>query len=84
MVKENIFIDQIHNLGSPVLRLPYIPRGGLSFKAIPKYGDCFKYTCKTLPGLYEVKLKEGIFVGPSILKNMKNTEFETRISPKEK
>ncbi|UYV65825.1 hypothetical protein LAZ67_3005569 [Cordylochernes scorpioides] len=28
--------------------------------------------------------KEGIFVGPSILKNMKNTEFETRISPKEK
>ncbi|UYV65822.1 hypothetical protein LAZ67_3005564 [Cordylochernes scorpioides] len=32
----------------------------------------------------EANLKEGIFVGPSILKNMKNTEFETRMSPKEK
>ncbi|UYV74415.1 hypothetical protein LAZ67_11003482 [Cordylochernes scorpioides] len=41
-------------------------------KVITKDGDCFKYLCKTFKGLYEAKLKEVIFVGPSIRKLMKD------------
>ena len=53
-------------------------------KAIPKHGDCFKYLCKKFPGLSEAKLKEAIFVGPDIHKLMKDKEFETSMTTKEK
>lgn len=53
-------------------------------KAIPKDGDCFKYLCKKFPGLSEAKLKEGIFVGPDIRKLMKDKEFETSMTTREK
>ncbi|GFT72370.1 hypothetical protein TNCV_3609141 [Trichonephila clavipes] len=44
----------------------------LFVKAIPKDGSCIKYLCKKFPGLSEVKLKKGNFVGTDILKFMKD------------
>jgi hypothetical protein len=40
-------------------------------KALPKTGNCFKYLCKTLPHLSEAKLKEGVFVGPDIITDVR-------------
>jgi hypothetical protein len=39
-------------------------------KALPKTGNHLKYLCKKFPHLSEVKLKEGVFVGPDIRKLM--------------
>ena len=33
-------------------------------KALDKNGDCFKYICKTFPGLSDEKKKTGVFDGP--------------------
>ena len=38
-------------------------------KALNKEGDCFKYICKSFPGLSAENLKDGVFDGP-ILGNL--------------
>ncbi|GBN61762.1 hypothetical protein AVEN_8143-1 [Araneus ventricosus] len=53
-------------------------------KALPKEGECFKYLCDQFLGLSEVKLKEGVFVGPDIRKMMKDENFETKIETNER
>ncbi|GFW85377.1 uncharacterized protein TNCV_144221 [Trichonephila clavipes] len=53
-------------------------------KAVPKDGDCFKCLRKKFPSLSEAKLKEGIFVDTDICKLMKDDEFETCMTAKEK
>ncbi|GFV24791.1 hypothetical protein TNCV_882591 [Trichonephila clavipes] len=52
-------------------------------KAIPKRSDCFTYLCKKFPCLSYVK-KEDIFVDPDIGNFMKDKEFETTMTTKEK
>jgi hypothetical protein len=44
-------------------------------KVLPKTENCFKYLCKTLPHLSEVKLKEDVFVGYDIRKLMIDEDF---------
>ena len=48
-------------------------------KALPKEGEQFKYLCDQFPGLFEQKLKEGVFVGHDIRKLMKYKNFENKI-----
>ena len=45
-------------------------------KTLPKDDETFKYLSNKFPRLSEVKLKEGVFVGPDIRKLMKNNDFE--------
>jgi hypothetical protein len=47
-------------------------------KAFPKTGNCFKYLYKTLHHLSDVKLKEGVFVGPDMYKK---TYVRRRLPP---
>ena len=44
-------------------------------KALPKEGETFKYLCGESLGLFEAKLKEGIFVRPDIRKLMRDPNF---------
>jgi hypothetical protein len=44
-------------------------------KALPTTGNGFKYLWKKFPHLSEVKLKEGVFIGPDIRKLMFNEDF---------
>ncbi|GBO02470.1 hypothetical protein AVEN_266198-1 [Araneus ventricosus] len=53
-------------------------------KALPKDGEYFKYFCDQFPGLFEAKLKEGVFVGPDIRKMMKDEHFETKMETNER
>ena len=53
-------------------------------KALRKEGECFKYLCDQFPGLFEHKLKEGVFVGPDFRKVMKDENFEKKIEKKRK
>ena len=53
-------------------------------KALPKDGECFKYLCEKFPHLSEAKLKEGVFVGPDIRKMMFDSNFENKMTTKEK
>ncbi|GBN21828.1 hypothetical protein AVEN_154346-1 [Araneus ventricosus] len=50
-------------------------------KALPKDGEYFKYLCHQFPGLFEAKLKEGVF---DIRKMMKNENFETKMETNER
>ncbi|GFW45304.1 uncharacterized protein TNCV_4734111 [Trichonephila clavipes] len=45
---------------------------------------CLQLSCKKFPGISETKLTEGIFVAPDICKLMKDNEFETCMTTKEK
>lgn len=51
--------------------------------AMPKDRECFKYLCEKFPRTSEVWLKEGVFVGPDILKMMIDTNFETKMTTEE-
>ncbi|GBO43050.1 hypothetical protein AVEN_143492-1 [Araneus ventricosus] len=53
-------------------------------KALPKDGECFNYFCHQFPGLFEAKLKEGVFVRPDIRKMMKDENFETKMETNER
>ncbi|GFW13983.1 hypothetical protein TNCV_4701181 [Trichonephila clavipes] len=53
-------------------------------KTIPKDDDSIKYLSKEFPGLSETKLKEEILIGPDIHKLMKDNEFGTCMTAKEK
>ncbi|GFV64745.1 uncharacterized protein TNCV_3275161 [Trichonephila clavipes] len=53
-------------------------------KALDKEGECFKYLCEQFPGLYDAKLKEGIFFGPDIRQLLKDETFVTKMEMKEK
>jgi hypothetical protein len=46
-------------------------------KVLQRDGNCFKYLCSKFPGLSEVKLKDGIFVGSDIRKLISDEMFET-------
>ena len=45
-------------------------------KALDKDGNCFKYICRSFPGLSMEKLKAGIFDGPKIRKLIKDSNFK--------
>ncbi|GBO10313.1 hypothetical protein AVEN_154387-1 [Araneus ventricosus] len=51
-------------------------------KASSKESECLKYLCEQFSGLSEVKLKEGVFVGPDIRKMMKDENYETKMETK--
>ncbi len=53
-------------------------------KALFKEGECFKCLDNKLPGLSEVKTKEGVFVGPDIRKLFKDEVFESKMIFSEK
>ncbi|GBO11908.1 hypothetical protein AVEN_227220-1 [Araneus ventricosus] len=53
-------------------------------KAFPKEGECFKFLCDQFPGLFEAKLKAGVFVGTDIRKIMKDENFETKMETNER
>jgi len=44
-------------------------------KALDKEGNCFKYICRSFPGLSIEKLKGGIFDGPKIRQLIKDSNF---------
>jgi len=44
-------------------------------RALDKSGDCFKYICRSFPGLSMEKLKAGIFDGPEIRKLISDSNF---------
>ena len=44
-------------------------------KALDKYGECFKYICRSFPRQTIEKLKAGIFDGPDIRKLMQDENF---------
>ena len=52
-------------------------------KALDKDGECFKYICRSFPGLSIEKLKAGIFDGPDIRKLMQDENFILSINPLE-
>ena len=45
-------------------------------KTLDKDGDCFKYICRSFPGLSIEKPKPGIFDGPDIQKLMQDEKLE--------
>ena len=49
-----------------------------------KNGDCFKYICKTFPGLSDEKKKAGVFDGQQIRTLMKDKNFVLSINDTEK
>ncbi|GBL88408.1 hypothetical protein AVEN_103054-1 [Araneus ventricosus] len=53
-------------------------------KALPQEGDCFKYLFDHFLGLFEAKLKEGVFVGPENRKIMKEENIETKMETNER
>ena len=52
-------------------------------KALDKDGQCFKYICRSFPGLSIEKRKAGIFDGPDIRKLMQDENFILSINPLE-
>ena len=52
-------------------------------KALDKHGDCFKYICRSFPGLSMEKLKAGIFDGPQIRKLIMDSNFTKCINAAE-
>ena len=52
-------------------------------KALDKDGECFKYICRSFPGLSIEKLKAGIFDGPDIRKLMQDENFILSMNPLE-
>ena len=50
-------------------------------KALDKDGECFKYICRSFPGLSIEKLKAGIFDGPDIRKLMQDENFILSMNP---
>jgi len=52
-------------------------------KALKKDGNCFKYICKTFPGLSNEKLKAGVFDGPQIRKLLNDSGFITSMNDDE-
>ena len=52
-------------------------------KALDKDGECFKYICRSFPGLSIEKLKAGIFDGPNIRKLMQDENFILSMNPLE-
>jgi hypothetical protein len=54
------------------------------FKALPKTGNYFKYLCERVSYLPEVKLKEGVFVGPDIRKLMFDEDFHLTMTEVER
>ncbi|GBO00134.1 hypothetical protein AVEN_243393-1 [Araneus ventricosus] len=53
-------------------------------KALPKDDEYFKYICHQYQGLFEAKLKKGVFVGPDIRKMMKDEHFKTKMETNER
>lgn len=53
-------------------------------KALPKDGDTYLYLSEIFPGLSEAKIKAGIFNGPDIRRLMKDANFITKMTNKEK
>lgn len=53
-------------------------------KALPHDGATFLYLRSRFPGLSEAKIKEGVFVGPDIRKLMKNQDFISTMTKKQK
>jgi hypothetical protein len=53
-------------------------------KALPKTGNCFKYLCEKFLHLSETKLKEGVFVGPDIIKLIYDEHFLLTITEVER
>lgn len=53
-------------------------------KAMPKEGAGFQYIRNKFPGISEMKIKEGIFVGPQIRHLLKDKNFESTLSQLEK
>ena len=49
-------------------------------KALDKDGECFKYICRSFPGLSIEKFKAGIFDGPDIRKLMQDENFTLSIN----
>ena len=52
-------------------------------KALDKDGECFKYICRSFPGLSIEKLKAGIFDGSDIRKLMQDENFILSMNPLE-
>ncbi|KAI6656622.1 hypothetical protein LOD99_1417 [Oopsacas minuta] len=44
-------------------------------KSLDKDGPCFKYICRSFPGMSNEKLKAGIFDGPQIRSLIRNSGF---------
>ena len=53
-------------------------------KALNKEDDCFKYICKSFPGLKAEKLKTGVFDGLDIRKLIKDADFVNSMEDLEK
>jgi hypothetical protein len=53
-------------------------------QASQRDGNCFKCLCSKFPGLSEAELKEGIFVGPDIIKLISDEMFEKTMSSVER
>lgn len=49
-------------------------------KALDKDGGCFKYICRSFPGLSTEKLKAGIFDGPQIRSLINNNDFTNHMT----
>ena len=52
-------------------------------KALDKDGECFKYICRSFPGLSIEKLKAGIVDGRDIRKLMQDENFILSMNPLE-
>ena len=52
-------------------------------KTLDKDGECFKYICRSFPGLSIEKLKAGIFDGPDNRKLMQDENFIFSMNPLE-
>lgn len=53
-------------------------------KAMDRSGLGFAYLRNTFPQISEVKIKEGIFVGPNIRKLMKDENFDAQLNDTER
>ena len=76
--KKNVHFEPLVN-PKKILLLPLHIKLGMMkqfVKALPKDGETFKYLSSKFPSLSEAKLKEGVFVGPDILKLMKDNNFK--------
>ena len=80
-LKENPLVDMNKVLLSPL----HIKLGLMKnfVKALHKIGAAFQLLSTVFPGLSAAKLKEGIFVGPQIRGELKDTGFEELLNLKE-
>lgn len=53
-------------------------------KALDKEGECFKYLKKQFPKLSDAKITEGIFDGPQIRKMLRDDDFISTMTDKER